>query len=409
MLLLLLACTPESSQPQAPDPLDFDEAGSFVGQASLQGVKASFVSGEGADSGEADTGGEDTALDTGEPADTASEESACLAADLDIVQSTLALSLGEVVAYSAPILDLRTNPNAIYQPARLLRYDSAGGCAVLTTFSDADSMEMATGFGSEGPSYGLFAPAGMMARLVDNGSGELWVFLNSAGAFWRVDPSSGAVVRDSTIGWVTGAIEAPGGGAYLSTAPVFDANDTVIEPGALVQLAPPGLLLSSTTLPFASTQTGFGTLDGSDSRRIPMFLSNDIAVDEAGDLYILDSELSELAVYSGGAFTVYGLGLPYPTGVTWDSGGLIIGSGLVYDNVAKTVLTSPALHTWDPVLGANPAMTLSAPSSGWITQGFGSITTGNQVLIKNHWLELEGLGGALSVGDPGHGRVLLVE
>lgn len=357
MFLLLLACSPQSSGPAAPDTLDFDEAGSFVGPGAVQGVKASFVSGESSDSGEADTAEEDTALDTGEPADTATEDSPCLAGDLDLVRSELALSLGEVVAYSAPILDLRTNPSSVYQPARLLRYDDAGGCAVLTTFSDADSLEMATGFGSEGPSYGLFAPAGMMARLVDNGGGELWVFLNSAGAFWRVDPSSGAAVRDTTIGWVTGAIEAPGGGAYVSTAPVFDANDTVIEPGALVQLAPPGLLLSSTPLPFASTQTGFGTLDGSDYRRVPMFLSNDIALDETGGMYILDSELSELAVYSGGAFTVYSLGLPYPTGLAWDSSGLVIGSGMVYDNVAEVVVTSPGLHTWDPVLGATSAMT----------------------------------------------------
>jgi len=180
------------------------------------------------------------------------------------------------------------------------------------------------------------------------------------------------------------------------------------------------------TLPFDPVSTGFGRLaedppaSGSSSfttTLTPHFLSNALARDEDGTLWVVDSESATLAAVdpTDGSSSTVALSVVYPTGIAWEDGQLVLTSGLEGDRATGTVVSVPGIHTVSTVDGSRTAsVDLPEPAGGWnLSRGFVSLSTTTsetQGIYRDGWLGLSGTGaGALLVTDPKGGQLIVVE
>lgn len=324
---------------------------------------------------------------------------------------------------TSPVFDLRHNAGTdrVFRAAEVLSLSSTG-CTRFASFG-ADSTAFETGFASvaDPANNALVEPTGLMMRLVDVGD-DLWVFSNSSRTWWVVDGTTGAISEGGTFDRpVAGAVADGAGGAWVSLSgiaawPVGSGTDEV---GAVVHLDSTGAASGvSWDLPWDPALTGFGSLTPDESGLEPHFLSNDLALDGDGTLWVLDSNNAQLAEIDAatGSTTTHDLGVLYPTGVAVVGGVVAVSGGLVSDGASLD--QTPGLWKFDPTTGTTAALSLSEPAEGWgLGSGFVSLleepdsgmVRGSGVYL-DRWLSLAPLGtGQLLVADPAYDRVLLVE
>ncbi len=422
----------EAAEARPPDPLELRIAGVARG---LDGVQAGTSRTPVGGSPPGDTGL--PPLDSGLGGDSGATEpiEACAEGDVTALQDSSVVGTAGATAWFLvpPIFDLSHSAGELGYVARQVTIVAvtASGCTELAVLSDAHSESFQTGFGStiEGMADRFVAPAGLMTHLLDQGD-ALWLFSNNSPTWWTIDPVAGTVVEQAAFDApVAGAVLDGTGGAWVSLLPQLpwpeDSGTAVAAQVVAVDAlgAPTGV---AWTLPFDPVSTGFGRLaedppaSGSSSfttTLTPHFLSNALARDEDGTLWVVDSESATLAAVdpTDGSSSTVALSVVYPTGIAWEDGQLVLTSGLEGDRATGTVVSVPGIHTVSTVDGSRTAsVDLPEPAGGWnLSRGFVSLSTTTsetQGIYRDGWLGLSGTGaGALLVTDPKGGQLIVVE
>lgn len=408
------------------DPLELRVAAVSTGVGGVQAVGA-------ARSAVSDTGSWgpwDSGLDTGSTTPTA----ACEEGDVADLQSSALMSDHTAWYVVPPIFDLGYNEGEVGRVARPVTVVQveASGCSELATLSDSASEGFLTGFAStvDGMSSRFVTASGLQISLVVQDD-TLWLFSNNTQAWWQVDSTTGAVTEMAELsGFIGGAVADGSGGAWVSVlgklpwpedgrspqdAELVHLDSTAVESGV------------RWTLPFVPETTGFGRLDEDppvyddgtfQTWLTPHFMWLDITLDDNGQLWVIHSETSEVAVVDpgSGSNTTYALPVLNPTAVAYEDGTLVVSAGLEADRASGTIYQTPSLYTVDAATGtATLALELPAPTDGWdLTRGFVSLsdmaTSETRGVYRDAWMSMVGTGeGALLVADPKGGRLIVVE
>lgn len=375
-------------------------------------------------------------LDSGIGGDSGATEpiEACAEGDVTALQDSSVVDASGATAWFVvpPIFDLAYNEGEtgyVARPVTIVAVTSSG-CAELAVLPDADSEKFQTGFGStiDGMANRFVAPAGLMTTLLDQGD-DLWLFSNNSLTWWTIDTTVGAVVEQAAFDApVAGAALDESGGAWVSLLPQLpwpEDSGTAVA-AQVVEVDGTGVATGvQWTLPFDPVSTGFGRLaedpptSGSSSfstMLTPHFLSNALARDDAGTLWVIDSESATLAAVdpADGSSSTFTLAVVYPTGIVWEDAQLVVTSGLEGDRATNTIVATPAVHTVSTTDGSLTAsVDLPEPADGWnLSRGFVSLTGTSQTqgIYRDGWLGLSGTGGgALLVTDPKGGQLVVVE